>query len=77
MSAAQATASKLPVYAAGSGMKDINLSLGGEVKLSPRWAMVVDAGYQRLLSKAKNSPLVSLRGSANQFTFGVFGVYSL
>jgi MipA family protein len=72
----QSAASKLPVYVAGAGVKDINLSLGGEVKLSPRWALVMDGGYQRLLGKAKDSPLVRLRGSANQFSFGAYGVYS-
>jgi MipA family protein len=73
---AQSAASKLPVYVAGSGVKNINLSLGSEVKLSPRWALVMDGGYHRLLGNAKNSPLVRLRGSANQFSFGAYGVYS-
>jgi MipA family protein len=72
----QAAASNLPVYAAGAGIKDINLSVGSEVKLNPRWALVMDVGYRRLLGKAKDSPLVRLRGSANQFSFGTYGVYS-
>jgi outer membrane protein len=76
ISAPQAAASGLPAYVAGSGLKDIGISVGSEIKLTERWAVVVNAGAERLLSKAKNSPLVALRGSPNQLTFGAFGVYS-
>jgi len=75
--ASQATASGLPVYAPGSGLKEVSLSVGSEMKITPRWAIVMNAGAERLLSKAKSSPLVSLRGSPNQLNFGVYGVYSL
>ncbi|MSO99406.1 MAG: MipA/OmpV family protein [Rhodospirillaceae bacterium] len=65
VNATQARASGLPVYTAGAGIKDVSLSVGGEMKVAERWAVVVNGGYQRLLSKAKSSPLVRLRGSPN------------
>jgi outer membrane scaffolding protein for murein synthesis (MipA/OmpV family) len=73
---AQSTASGLPVYVAGSGLKDIGVSLGSEIKLTERWAVLLNGGAHRLLGKAKKSPLVALRGSPNQLSAGAYGIYS-
>ena len=76
ITAAQAKASGLPTYTAGAGLKDIAFSVGSEVKVTPSWAIVLNAGAERLLSKTKSSPLIAKRGNPNQFTLGAFGVYS-
>jgi outer membrane scaffolding protein for murein synthesis (MipA/OmpV family) len=72
----QATASGLTIYTADSGLKDISLSVGGEFQVTPRWAVVVNAAAQRLIGDANNSPLVTVRGSGNQFSAGAYAVYS-
>ncbi|MBL8643061.1 MAG: MipA/OmpV family protein [Rhodospirillaceae bacterium] len=76
INAAQAAASGLAPYAPTSGFKDISLSVGGEFKVTPSWAIIVNGGVQRLMSKAKNSPLVATRGSANQFTLGAYAAFA-
>jgi outer membrane protein len=73
---AQAAASGLPVFAAGSGFKDVSLTVVGQMRVSPRWTVVVNAAAQRLLGDAQRSPLVRLRGSAMQFSGGVYAVYA-
>jgi outer membrane scaffolding protein for murein synthesis (MipA/OmpV family) len=76
VSAAQAAAAGLPVFAAGSGVKDVTLSVASEIRVTPRWAVVLDAGASRLMGDAKASPIVRLRGSPNQFSAGAYAVYS-
>lgn len=76
VNATQATASGLPVYAVGSGLKDVTLSIGGEFRVTQRLALVMNGGYERLLSKAKNAPLVRLRGSADQLSAGAYLAYA-
>lgn len=74
--AAAAAASGLPEHVADAGFKDVTLSFASETRLSERWALVLNAGYERLLGEAKNNPLVRLRGSPDQFIVGAFAVYS-
>jgi len=76
VTAVQSAASGLAVYTPGAGLKEISLSLGGEIKVTERWAVLLNGGASRLLSKAKESPLVSVRGSPNQFILGAYGIYS-
>lgn len=71
----QYLASGLPVFDAGSGLKSISAGLAGNYSISRHWAMVANAGYGRLFGDAKSSPLVRLRGSANQFSGGMYAVY--
>ena len=73
---AQSLASGLPVYNAGSGIKDAGIGIVANYELSPRWAFLANANYKRLLGDAADSPIVSLRGSANQVTAAVFMIYS-
>ena len=72
----QSRLSGMPVFDAGSGIKDVRLSLGSNYTFSDDWALVANLGYKKLLADAKNSPVVDLRGSANQFSAGLFAVYS-
>ncbi|MDX2223158.1 MAG: MipA/OmpV family protein [Rhodospirillaceae bacterium] len=76
VTAAQAAASGLAVYRAGSGMKDVTLSAGGEYRFSERWALVLNGSVSQLLSDAKNNPLVDTRGSPTQLSLGAFAVFT-
>ncbi|MEX2524179.1 MAG: MipA/OmpV family protein [Gammaproteobacteria bacterium] len=68
----QSLASGLPVFNTGAGIKDVRAVMTANYELSPRWAVLAQAGYKRLLGDAADSPIVSMRGSANQATAGVF-----
>lgn len=76
VTAAQALASGLAVFDATSAFKDLSLSVGANYSFSDQWAFVGNAGYSKLLSDAKNSPIVAVQGSSNQFVAGVWAVYS-
>lgn len=76
VNASQALASGLAPFAATSGVKDVSLALGSNYQISDQWALVANAGYSKLLSDAKNSPIVAVRGSSSQFIGGLFAVYS-
>jgi outer membrane protein len=71
----QSLASGLPVFNAGSGLKDVKGGFGANYNLSDHWSVMGFAGYSRLLGDANNSPLVKLRGSPNQFASGVFASF--
>lgn len=73
---AQSATSGLAVFDATSGLKDISLSFGSNYAVSDKWALVGNIGYSKLLSDAKNSPIVSVQGSSNQFLGGLWAVYS-
>ena len=76
VTAAQSLTSGLAVFDATSGFKDISISFGANYAFTDRWNFVTSAGYAKLLSDAKNSPIVSVQGSSNQFVTGVYAVYS-
>lgn len=76
VTAAQSLTSGLAVFDAGSGLKDISLAFGANYMVTDSWSVVANAGYSKLLSDAKNSPIVSVQGSSSQFVGGVFAVYS-
>ncbi len=71
----QSSGSGLPVFDAGSGIKDIGVYLGANYSISRHWAMIANVGYSRLIGQASKSPLVKMRGSVNQFSSGMFAVY--
>lgn len=73
---AQSVASGLAVFAPGSGIRDVSLSAGGSYTITPQISVIANAGYSRLLDGAKKSPLVRLRGSADQFSLSSYLVYS-
>jgi outer membrane protein len=66
ISPAQAAASGYPVYAAGSGFKDIGVRVVLACSLSDRWALSFLAGVKQLLGDAADSPLVEGAGSQTQ-----------
>jgi outer membrane scaffolding protein for murein synthesis (MipA/OmpV family) len=72
----QSQNSGLPVFDAGWGLSDIRFALTGNYTISARWAVITTAGYTRLFGDAADSPVVELRGAADQFVAGVFAVYS-
>ena len=76
ITAAQALASGLPEFDASSTFKDINISVATNYQFTDRWSFVVTGGYRKLLGDAKDNPLVSLRGDADQIFGGVFAVFS-
>jgi outer membrane protein len=76
VSAAQSAASGLPAFVPGSGFKDVGVELSANYVFASQWALVSNVGYKRLMGDAADSPLVRLRGAANQMAFQAFVVYS-
>ena len=72
----QAAASGLSAFAADAGMKDVSLTAAGEIAVTPRLSLVLNGGALRLLGDARRSPLVRVRGSATQFSAGMYVTYS-
>jgi outer membrane protein len=66
------TASGLPLYRPGGGLKSGSVSLGGAVSLAGDlrhgWAIGAKLNFQRLLGEFADSPIVVLRGDPNQFS---------
>ncbi len=57
----------LAAFDGGSGFKDVGLQIEASYAVSDNWALNGQAGYQRLLTDAADSPLVDQEGSADQF----------
>lgn len=77
VTAAQAAASGLGVYAPSSGFKDVGLTGGAVHPLGGNWSLVGTAGYARLIGDAADAPLVKQRGTPNQLRFGLGFSYRL
>jgi outer membrane protein len=73
---AQSIASGLPVFDAGGGLRYVGVGAQATYYWTPQWTTNVFVEYQRLLGDVADSPLVSLRGSADQVTAGVGLSYS-
>ncbi|OYX05985.1 MAG: hypothetical protein B7Z12_01890 [Caulobacter vibrioides] len=58
ISAAQAAASKLPVYRPGGGVKDVSMSLNANYRLNDKVSVGATASLSRLTGDARNSPIV-------------------
>lgn len=71
----EALASGLPVYDAKSSSA---VGVGGQVRyqLDPQWEVRSYVEYSKLLGSIADSPLVKLRGSADQVTYGLGVAYS-
>jgi outer membrane protein len=76
VTAEQSAASGLPVYDAGGGVTSWGLGAQAHYQWSPQWATYTYVEYQRLVGDVANSPLVSLRGTRDQFQLGVGVTYS-
>jgi outer membrane protein len=66
----------LPVYNASGGL--YSYGAGGQVEyfFNQQWSAHTLMEYERLTGSTAESPLVTQRGSPNQFTFGVGATYS-
>jgi outer membrane scaffolding protein for murein synthesis (MipA/OmpV family) len=71
----QSAASGLPTFRAGAGFKNASLSLLASYDIARHWSVLAHVGYTRLMGDAAASPLVRLRGAADQLTAGTFVVY--
>ena len=67
VSSVQASQSGLAAFDGGSGFKDVGLQIEASYAVSENWVLIGQAGYQRLLTDAADSPLVDQEGSADQF----------
>jgi outer membrane protein len=74
--AAQSLASGLPVYDAGGGIRSYGAGAQLRYEVTPQWGTYVYVEYERLTGDVADSPLVALRGSANQTTVGAGITYS-
>ena len=73
---ADSLASGLPIYVAGSGVRDVRGWAVALLHLSPQWHVGAGGMYMRLMGDAADSPLVSGEGSKNQWIYGVGALYA-
>ena len=66
----------LTAYNASGGL--YSYGAGGQVEyfFNPQWSAHAFTEYERLTGSVADSPLVTERGSPNQFTFGLGATYS-
>jgi outer membrane protein len=74
--AVQAMASGLPLFNAKGGAHSYGAGAQVSYRINPQWEVHSYVEYERLLGDAAASPLVTLRGSPNQTTFGIGFSYS-
>jgi outer membrane protein len=74
--AVQAMATGLPIFDAKGGAHSVGAGAQVSYRIDPQWEVHSYVEYERLLGDAANSPLVKLRGSPNQTTFGIGASYS-
>ena len=72
----QSAASGLPVYDAKGGMRSYGAGAKLRYLLNQQWGTHVFVEYDRLAGDAKNSPLVSMRGTPDQWMFGAGLTYA-
>lgn len=76
VNAMQAAASGLPVYSASGGVYSWGAGAQARYQWTPQWATHVFVEYERLVGDAGNSPIVTLRGSRDQWQAGLGVTYS-
>jgi outer membrane protein len=74
--AAQPNLPALTAYNASGGIYSYGAGTQLEYFFSPQWSAHGLVEYQRLTGSAADSPLVTQRGSPNQYTFGLGATYS-
>jgi len=74
--AVQAMTSGLPLFNAKGGAHSYGAGTQVSYRINQQWEVHSYVEYERLLGDAAASPLVTLRGSPNQTTFGVGFSYS-
>ena len=75
VSAADSAISGIAQYNAESGLKDIGATTTLGYQFDDKWGMMVIGGYTKLLSPAKDSPLIQAVGNTNQFFGGTAVTY--
>lgn len=75
ISSAAASASGLSAYSAGSGLRDVGVTLTGRYRMTESVGVGTVLGVSRLLGDFADSPIVDDRGSATQGFGGVFLTY--
>ena len=68
--------SGLPYYRAGGGLYSYGAGTQVQYTFSPAWTAHAFVEYQRLTGSAADSPIVTVRGSPDQFTYGLGATYS-
>ncbi|WP_051330236.1 MipA/OmpV family protein [Niveispirillum irakense] len=71
ISPSAATASGLPAYSLGGGVRDVGISAKLGYDLSENWSVQLLGNYKQLMGNFKDSPVVDLEGSASQFSGAV------
>lgn len=72
----QATASGLPTYSAGGGFYSVGAGAQAHYQWSRQWGTHVFIEYERLVGDAANAPIVTQRGSRDQWQTGLGVTYS-
>jgi MipA family protein len=67
---------QLPVYHAGGGLYSYGAGTQLEYFINEQWAAHAFVEDERLAASAADSPLVTQRGEANQWTYGLGATYS-
>lgn len=70
-----AAASGLAPFAADAGFRDVRITGAFMQPLSEQWLVGGGLMYKRLIGDASDTPITDVRGSANQFIFGVGAAY--
>jgi MipA family protein len=73
---AQPTLPPLTAYNAGGGLYSYGAGTQVQYTFNPTWTAHAFVEYQRLEGSAADSPLVTARGSPNQWTYGLGATYS-
>lgn len=71
ISDADSLVSGLPVFQAGSGLKDVGAEAYSVLSFNERSGIFLRATYNRLLNDFADSPVVALEGDENQWFYGV------
>ena len=74
--AAESIASGLPVYRVPGGIRSYGVGAQARYAWTQQWATHVYAEYDRLVGDVADSPIVRLRGSRDQWTFGAGVTYT-
>jgi MipA family protein len=72
----QPTLGKLTAYSAGGGLYSYGAGAQVQYAFNETWTAHAFVEYERLTDSVANSPLVTARGSADQFTYGLGATYS-
>lgn len=66
----------LPAYSASGGLYSYGAGTQLQYRFSPQWETHGFVEYERLTGSVADSPIVTQRGSPNQFTYGLGASYS-